>query len=67
MLTIPELNTAKSLLRQARALVAGVQSLFFNVGDAAAAARLKDIDGRLEDEVRAIERLIAAAPQGGQP
>lgn len=40
-------------------LVTEVKSLFFNTGDTAAAARLKDIQGRLADEIRAVERLIA--------
>jgi len=49
-------------------LVAGVRSLFLNMGDSPAAARLKDIEGRLQDEVQALERLIAKAPpNGGQP
>jgi len=40
----------------------------YNVGDSTAAARLKDIEGRLQDEVQALERLIAKAPpNGGQP
>jgi len=40
-----------------------LQSLFFNSGNSAAAARLKDIQGRLGDELRAVERLIAANKQ----
>lgn len=63
MLTLPELDTARSFLRQARMLVAGVRSLFFNIGDASTAARLNDIDGRLADEITAIEKLITA-PKG---
>lgn len=38
-----------------------VKSLFYNTGDAATAARLKDIQGRLADEIQAVERLIAAS------
>jgi hypothetical protein len=41
--------------------VTEVKSLFFHTGDAATAARLKDIQGRLADEIRAVERLITAA------
>jgi hypothetical protein len=41
-------------------LVTDVKSLFFNTGDFATAARLKDIQGRLADEIQALERLIAA-------
>ena len=62
-----ELNAARDFLRQADMLVAGVRSLFLNMGDSTAAARLKDIEGRLQDEVQALERLIAkATPDGGQ-
>ena len=42
-------------------LVTGVKSLFFHTGDLATAARLKDIQDRLADEIRALERLIAAS------
>jgi hypothetical protein len=41
-------------------LVTDVRSLFFNSDDFATAARLKNIQGRLADEIRAFERLIAA-------
>jgi hypothetical protein len=41
-----------------------VRSLFFNSGDFAMAARLKDIQGRLSDEIHALERLIAASKPG---
>ena len=61
-----ELNAARDFVRQADMLVAGVRALFLNVGDSTAAARLKDIEGRLQDEVQALERLIAKAPNGGQ-
>ena len=44
-LTLPELTAARGFLGQARMLVAGVHSLFFNVGEASTAARLNDIDG----------------------
>jgi len=45
-------------------LVDGVRSLFFNIGPA---ARLKDIGGRLQDEVQVLERLITkVAPNGEQ-
>jgi hypothetical protein len=36
-----------------------VKSLFFDIGNFATAARLKDIQGRLADEIQAVERLIA--------
>ena len=41
--------------------VTDVKSLFFNSDDFATAARLKDIQGRLADEIQALERLIAAS------
>ena len=37
-------------------LVTDVKSLFFNTAIAATAARLKDIQGRLADEIWAVER-----------
>ena len=67
-LTLPELTAALGFLGQARMLVAGVHSLFFNIGEAITAATLNDIDGRLGDEVQAIDRLIAAtSTSSGQP
>jgi hypothetical protein len=45
-------------------LVTEVKSLFLNSGDSATAARLKDIQGRLADEIWAVERLIAASKPG---
>lgn len=66
-LTAPELIAARDFLRQADMLVDGVRSLFFNIGNSAPAARLKDIEGRLQDEVQVVERLITkAAPKGEQ-
>jgi len=66
-LTAPELIAARDLLCQADMLVDGVRSLFFNIGNSAPAARLKDIEGRLQDEVQVLERLITkAAPNGEQ-
>jgi hypothetical protein len=44
--------------------VTDVRSLFFSRGDFATAARLKDIQARLADEVQAVERLIAACKPG---
>ena len=60
-LTVPELEAARDFLRQAEVLVTGARSLFLGVRDHAAAARLKRAQVRIADEVRAIERLIAAA------
>jgi hypothetical protein len=39
-------------------LVTDVRSLFFNSDNFATAARLKEIQGRLADEIQALERLI---------
>jgi hypothetical protein len=59
-----ELTKAHESLFEADMLVTDVRSLFFNRGDFATAARLKDIQGRLADEVQAVERLIAASKPG---
>ncbi len=56
-----ELSKAHDFLFEADLLVTDVKSLFRNSGDFAAAARLKDIQGRLADEIQAVERLIAAS------
>ena len=56
-----ELTKAHDFLFEAHMLVTDVRSLFFNGDDFATAARLKDIQGRLADEVQAVERLIAAS------
>jgi hypothetical protein len=59
--TASELTKAHDFLYEADLLVTDVKSLFRNSGDFAIAARLKDIQGRLADEIRAVERLIAAS------
>ena len=59
-LTASELTKVRDFLRDADMLVTEVKSLFFNTGDAATAARLNDIQGRLADEIQALERSIAA-------
>jgi hypothetical protein len=58
--TASELTKAHDFLYEADLLVTDVKSLFLNGGDFALAARLKDIQGRLADELRTVERLIAA-------
>ena len=58
--TASELTKAHDFLYEADLLVTDVKSLLFNSGDFAMAARLKDNQGRLADEIRAVERLIAA-------
>ena len=60
ILTTSELTKVRHFLGDADMLVTDVKSLFFNTGDFVAAARLKDIQGRLADEIQAVERLIAA-------
>ena len=59
-----ELSKAYDFLFDAHMLVTDVRSLFFNSGDFVTAARLKDIQGRLADEIQAVERLIAASKPG---
>jgi len=61
ILTASELTKVREFLRDANMLVTDVKSLFLNTGDFATAARLKDIKGRLVDEIQALERLIAAS------
>ena len=64
ILTASELTKVRAFLCDADMLVTEVKSLFFNTGDFATAARLKDIHGRLADEIQALERLIAASTPG---
>jgi hypothetical protein len=59
--TASELTKAHDFLYEADLLVTDVRSLFRNSGDFVIAARLKDIQGRLADELRTVERLIAAS------
>ena len=62
--TASELTKAHHFLDEADMLVTDVKSLFRNSGDFVIAARLKDIQGRLADEIRAVERLIAGSKPG---
>jgi hypothetical protein len=62
--TASELTKAHDFLHEADLLVTDVKSLFRNSGDFVIAARLKDIQGRLADEIRVVERLIAASKLG---
>ena len=64
ILTASELTRVRDFLCDADMLVTEVKSLFFNIGDPATAARLKDIQGRLSDEIRAVERLITTRKPG---
>jgi hypothetical protein len=62
--TASELTKAHDFLHEADLLVTDVKSLFRNSDDFATAARLKDIQGRLADEIRAVQRLITASKPG---
>jgi hypothetical protein len=62
--TASELTKAHHFLYEADLLVTDVKWLFLNSNDFATAARLKDIQGRLADEVQAVERLIAGRMRG---
>ena len=62
--TASELTKAHDFLYEADLLVTDVKSLFRNSGDFATAARLKDIQGRLADEIQTVERMIAASKSG---
>ena len=62
--TASELTKARDFLWEADMLVADVKLLFLNGGDFELAARLKDIQGRLADEIQAVERIIAASNPG---
>ena len=57
-------SKAHDFLFEAHMLVTDVKSLFRNSGDFVIAARLKDIHGRLADEIYALERLIAGSKRG---
>ena len=59
--TTSKLTEAREFLCEAVILVSDVKSLFFNSGDFAIVARLKDIQGRHAVELRTLERLIAAS------
>jgi hypothetical protein len=61
LLAESELTKAHDFLCEADMLVTDVRSLFFNGDDFATAARLKDIQAHLADEVQAVERLIEQA------
>ena len=59
-----ELTKAHDFLFEAHMLVTDVKLLFLTSGHFVTAAQLKDIQGRLADEIRAVERLIAASKPG---
>ncbi len=63
-LAASELTKAHDFLFEADILIAEVKALFLHSGDFAAAARLKDILGRLADEMQTVERVIAGRHSG---
>ena len=63
-LNIAAASKARDFLCEADILVTDVRALFLNGDDFATAARLKDIQGRLADEIRALERLITGSKPG---
>ena len=54
-------SKARDFLREANILVTEAKSLFFDTDDFATAARLKNIQDRLADEIQVLERLMAAS------
>ena len=58
--TASQLTEARDFLCEAAILVTDVKSLLSDSSHLAMAARLRDIQGRLADEIWAVERLIAA-------
>ncbi len=67
LLDIPtpsELTDARDFLCEAAILVTDVKSLLPDCSHPAMAARLRDIQARLADEIWAVERLIAATAPG---
>ena len=58
--TASQLREARDFLCEAAILVTDVKSLLSDSSHLAMAARLRDIQGRLADEIWAVERLIAA-------
>jgi SepF-like predicted cell division protein (DUF552 family) len=57
--TASELAKARDFLCESAILVADVKSLLSDSSHLAITTRLKDIQGRLADEIWAVERLIA--------
>ena len=62
--TASELTKARNFLCESAILVAEVKSLLSDSRNFAMVARLKDIQGRLADEIWAVERLIATSKPG---
>ena len=62
--TASELTKARDFLCESAILVADVKSLLSDSSNFAMVARLKDIEGRLADEIWAVERLITVTTPG---
>jgi hypothetical protein len=62
--TASELTKARDFLCESAILVADVKSLLSDSSNFAMVARLKDIQGRLADEIQVLERLVAASKSG---
>jgi hypothetical protein len=62
--TPSKLTEAREFLCEAAILVSDVKSLLSESGNWPMAARLKDIQGRLTDEIWAVERLSAVTTPG---
>ena len=56
--TASQLTKARDFLCEAAILVTDVKSLLSDSGNFATAARLKDIQGRLADEIQVVEREL---------
>ena len=65
--TPSELTKAHNFLYEADLLVTDVKSLFRNSGDFVIAARLKDIQGRLADEIRDRRAVDRCQHAGSSP
>ncbi|MFZ1106838.1 MAG: hypothetical protein WAN43_00635 [Rhodomicrobium sp.] len=66
-ISLQELTTARSFLRQSHLLIAGAAGLFFNAGDSDTAAQLNKITVLLTDEIGHVDKRIDAAAKGGKP
>jgi hypothetical protein len=66
LLADSELTKARDFLSEADTLVTNVRLLFLN-NDFAIAARLKDVQCRLADEILVVERLIAGRQAKSSP
>ena len=62
--TPSKLTEARESLCEAAILVSDVKSLLFDSGDFVIAARLKDVQDRLHDEIWAVERLNVVTTPG---